>query len=105
MTAAIRKAIVEEARCWLGTPFAHCAARKGYGCDCVGLLIGSFGAVFGLEYTAAPYSRQVSEAKLKAELGKYFKEIDQEKLQAGDVVLLRVMNHPQHVAIYTGEGT
>ena len=105
LSASERLLIVGEARDWIGTPFRHCAAAKGAGTDCIGLLIGCYGAVLGLEYSAPPYSRQISEPVLKAELAKYFEPIDREALELADVVLLRVMGHPQHVAIWTGEGT
>lgn len=32
--------IVVEARSWIGTPYAHGAALKGTGCDCLGLVRG-----------------------------------------------------------------
>ena len=34
-----RKAVVDEARSWLGTPYHHRAGLKGAGCDCAYLLI------------------------------------------------------------------
>lgn len=36
----IRESIVQEARRWVGTPYAHQAALLGVGCDCVGLIRG-----------------------------------------------------------------
>ena len=32
--------IVHTARQWLGTPFHHQSAKKGEGCDCLGLILG-----------------------------------------------------------------
>jgi NlpC/P60 family putative phage cell wall peptidase len=33
-------AIIAEAKRWMGTPWQHQAARKGVGCDCIGLVSG-----------------------------------------------------------------
>lgn len=34
------EAVIAEARAWIGTPLIHGAARRGAGCDCLGLLRG-----------------------------------------------------------------
>jgi len=39
--------IVTEARLWLGTPYVHQASLRGAGCDCLGLVLGVLGAVYG----------------------------------------------------------
>lgn len=38
-----RKAIVNAARSWLGTPYHHQASLRGVGCDCLGLIRGLAG--------------------------------------------------------------
>lgn len=37
---ALRYAVLDEARTWIGTPFRHQARVKGEGCDCTNLVIG-----------------------------------------------------------------
>ena len=44
---SIADAIVAEALAWLGTPYRHQGARKGVGCDCLGLVRGVWRAVYG----------------------------------------------------------
>jgi NlpC/P60 family putative phage cell wall peptidase len=39
--------IIAEARRWIGTPYHHQAAKRGVGCDCIGLIVG-VGKTFGL---------------------------------------------------------
>jgi len=40
-------AIVAAARRWIGTPYRHQAARRGVGCDCLGLVAGVWADVYG----------------------------------------------------------
>ncbi|MBO6554606.1 MAG: C40 family peptidase [Roseitalea sp.] len=43
----LRMAIVAAARRWIGTPYRHQAARRGVGCDCLGLVAGVWADVYG----------------------------------------------------------
>ena len=57
-----RDRIIVEARGWIGTPYRHQCARRGAGCDCLGLVRGIWRAVIGPEPVAIPaYSRDWSE--------------------------------------------
>ena len=38
---------VAEAEKWIGTPYRHQAAEIGVGCDCLGLIRGVWGALYG----------------------------------------------------------
>lgn len=59
----LRRAIVAEARAWIGTPYVHQAATRGAGTDCLGLLRGVWRAVFGSEPQIVPaYTLDWSEA-------------------------------------------
>ena len=40
MALISRRAILTEARDWIGTPYQHQASLKGAGCDCLGLVRG-----------------------------------------------------------------
>lgn len=56
------KAIVTEAREWIGTPYVHQSSVKGAGTDCLGLLRGIWRALYGEEPEAVPaYSFDWSE--------------------------------------------
>ena len=39
--------VVSLARGWIGTPYRHQGAVKGIGCDCLGLLRGLWGELYG----------------------------------------------------------
>lgn len=43
----LRMAIVAAARGWIGTPYRHQAARRGIGCDCLGLVAGVWAEIYG----------------------------------------------------------
>ncbi|MBN9071513.1 MAG: C40 family peptidase [Rhizobiales bacterium] len=45
--AATRLAVLAEARGWIGTPYRHQGRTKGVGCDCLGLVLGVWRALYG----------------------------------------------------------
>jgi len=53
-----RKAVIEEARTWCGTPFHHRAAVKGAGVDCACLLAESYNRSLGTEFEVPEYYDQ-----------------------------------------------
>ncbi len=58
-----RRAVVAEARTWIGTPYRHQASLKGVGCDCLGLVRGIFRALHGAEpERVPPYTPDWAEA-------------------------------------------
>ncbi|MFD1381487.1 C40 family peptidase [Fodinicurvata halophila] len=60
----LRRAVVAEARGWLGTPFRHGGRCRGAGVDCIGLAIGVAKAL-GLPHAdAAGYPRRPDEGEL-----------------------------------------
>lgn len=55
-------AIVATARSWIGTPYRHQTAKRGAGCDCLGLVRGIWAAHLGdLPEPVPPYSPDWSE--------------------------------------------
>src|ERR1700722_6207597 len=53
-----RAAVVDEARCWIGTPYHHAADVKGHGVDCAMILIRVYAAVGLIEdFDPRPYTR------------------------------------------------
>ena len=55
-------AVVEMARTWIGTPYVHQTARRGAGCDCLGLVLGVWREVKGdLPETVPAYSMDWAE--------------------------------------------
>ena len=102
-----RSVIIAEARAWLGTPYEHHQHTRGAGTDCGGLIGGIAVAVgsvppnwWNTEFAPhAGYSRQPSGGRLLAIMRGFMTEIDPAAAVAGDVVLMRFSQEPQHVGI------
>jgi len=88
-----RRAILAEARDWIGTPYQHQMSAKGAGCDCLGLVRGVWRAFYGAEpetppaYTPDWAERQGAETLLQA-ARRYLKPVN--AAEPGDVLLFRM---------------
>lgn len=104
--------IVAAARGWLGTRFHHqgrikrTQAHRG-GVDCLGLLIGvarelNFRLPDGspaIELDQTDYTHYPDTAYLQAQLLRALVPIPMEGITPGNILLLRIDNAPQHLAI------
>jgi NlpC/P60 family putative phage cell wall peptidase len=93
--------IVNEARTWIGTPFQHQGRVKGRAVDCVGLVVGVARAVGFEIMDEAGYSRQPFGQLLQSICDAQGIKVD--KPQPGDVLMMRFIREPQHLAIYAGD--
>lgn len=106
----VRESIVMEARRWIGTPYIHQAALIGVGCDCLGLVRGVWGALYGDPPETPPYSADWAEAggaeSLRDAALRHLVPVAKEEARAGDVLLFRWRAHlpAKHLAIAAGEG-
>ena len=98
--------VVAEALDWVGTPYRHQGARKGVGCDCLGLLIGVWRAVYGAAPEApGPYSVDWAEAgggdQFLEAARRHCREKVVVEVAAGDLILFRWRSHlpAKHAAI------
>ncbi len=102
---ATRRAILAEARRWVGTPYRHQASALGAGTDCLGLLRGVWRALYGAEPEAPPpYTPDWAEAgaeDLLAVAGRHLREIPVLQAGEGDVLIFRMRPRgpAKHVAI------
>lgn len=108
---ALRRAIVAEARRWIGTPYRHQASLCGAGADCLGLLRGVWRATVGPEPERTPaYSADWSEAsgdeRLMRAATRHLVPIDREAAGAGDVLLFRMRAGApvKHVGLLVADG-
>lgn len=86
----------------VGTPFHHQGRKPSVGLDCIGLVIVALKAAGipvqdRLDYGVRPDGRSLIDA-LKAH-----KFIKVQEIQAGDILVFRYDNQPQHVAIALSE--
>lgn len=90
-----RKAILAEARDWIGTPYVHQASAKGAGCDCLGLVRGVWRAFYGAEPEAAPaytpdWAERCGRETLLAAARRHLGGIPLSSAAPGDVLLFRM---------------
>jgi cell wall-associated NlpC family hydrolase len=100
--------IVLEAREWIGTRFKHQGRVKKTikhdgGCDCLGLIVNlglrtKYGDLLNL-YDQISYSRANSSNILLTQLDLLLDKVEFKNIQPGDLILLRINNWPQHLAI------
>jgi NlpC/P60 family putative phage cell wall peptidase len=104
--ADVAARVVAEALDWVGTPYRHQGVRKGVGCDCLGLLIGVWHAIYGAApEEPGPYSVDWAEAGggdhfLEA-ARRHCREKAVIEARAGDLILFRWRSHlpAKHAAI------
>jgi hypothetical protein len=102
----MQQQIVTTARTWLGTRFHHQGRVKKSensqgGVDCLGLLIG-VASERGLplaKLDETSYSHHPNTDKLQQILAENMQEIAIPQIQEGDILLLSIDSHPQHLAI------
>jgi NlpC/P60 family putative phage cell wall peptidase len=103
----MRKAIIAEARSWVGTPFHHQGRVKGAGVDCVGLAI-MVGKSLGLVdagydfngYRRMPYGSTLIDAIRNCG---FVNEV--KTPEPGDVLVFRIDTDPEHVAFLSDTNT
>ena len=96
-----RQKIVETARGYIDTPFAHMQRKPGLGIDCAGVLVCVARALqlvpqdFDVpDYTPVPDGRSMLEW-----CNKYMRAVSRMDMQAGDAIVVITDKHPQHLAI------
>lgn len=96
--------ILAAARSAIGTPFAHQGRESGRGLDCAGLLQ-HVGAVLDLpRHDLTHYARRPSGGLLEAALDAQpaIHRVPGQP-QAGDLLLMRFLGAPQHLAVCAGD--
>lgn len=103
--------VLKAARGWLGTPYVHQAARRGAGCDCLGLVRGIWRELYGAEpELPPPYSMDWAEPQ-GAELlwqaaARHLAEKPRAEAAPGDLLLFRMRGGAvaKHLGIQGGLG-
>lgn len=111
MDSYTSQCVVDAARSWIGTRFSHQGRRKKNGADkggvdCLGLLVGVADECGLMQHGKAlarfderDYGHYPCEKRLLEGLLKHFERYDKNEIQVGDVVLVRIDEHAQHVGI------
>lgn len=108
MTDLERDELVRVARSWDGTPFHWQQATRGQGSDCKGWIVGTAlecGRPEAQSIEAlmvGDHACRVPIAQLRLGLRRLFDRVD--IARPADILLLRVGDIPQHLAMYLGRG-
>lgn len=112
MNTDLRERALVEAEAWMGTPYCHQAARKGAGCDCLGLIRGIWRHLHGAEPAPVPpYTPNWSEGTRRETLLEaaqcWLVPLSKTQARPGDVLLFRMSaDMPcQHLAVLSGPAT
>lgn len=95
-----RADIVAEARSWLGTPWQHQQQLRGVAVDC-GQLVLAVGKACGLlpaDLVMEGYGRTPDGTLLQV-CDQHLDRISEAQLQPGDVVVVAMIDDPQHLGI------
>lgn len=99
----IQDDIIEHARATLGTPYQHQGRINGLALDCIGVAI-YVAKQLGMEYIDLPaYGASPHNGLLEEMMDKQPCLQRVYDMQPGDVLQMRFLIEPQHVAIWTGE--
>ncbi len=105
----MQETIVAAARSWIGTRYVHQQARKGAGCDCLGLVRGVWREVHGAEPEEVPpytpdWSETTGEERLWLAARRWMQERGPGVALPGDVLLFRMRSGSvaKHLGIMTG---
>lgn len=101
--------VAAAALAWVGTPYRHQGARKGVGCDCLGLVRGVWRDLYGTEPErpdayAPDWAEAGGEDRLLAAARRHLVAAEAEAPFAGAVLLFRWRPHlpAKHAAIAVG---
>lgn len=93
--------IVEVARSYLGTPFAHQGRMPGVGLDCAGVVI-AIARELGMvapDFDITGYGRTPDGKSLVGWCREHMTEIPKAEMRPGDVLCVAWENIPHHLAV------
>lgn len=102
---ATRTDYVKACRAYLGVPFRH-QGRTSEGLDCLGLVLVALHDIALTDFDYTAYGPQPDSVMLRAELASraMMSWPLTDAWGVGDVVLMRVLGEPQHLAVATDSG-
>jgi NlpC/P60 family putative phage cell wall peptidase len=108
----VAEIVVAETLSWLGTPYRHQGRRKGVGCDCIGLVLGVWRAIYGAApERPGPYAPDWAEAgdaeRLLEGARRHFAEKSIREMAAGDLLIFRWRPHlpAKHAGVLVEAGS
>jgi len=96
---------VDIARGYLGTPFRHQARLPGVGLDCAGVVVCALREAGREVEDVRAYGRIPAHGLFVKMVERHCERISVGDLRHGDLIMFAFRGEPQHLAIYTAEGT
>lgn len=102
--------IIQEIKSWIGTPWAHGVALKGYKADCLQFIVEVYKNLNFLphNFKTIKYNKDWalhnSESKLLEIIKNYGYKVAVDKLQVADVLLFNFGRCAHHAGLYIGKG-
>jgi hypothetical protein len=99
MGTATRAEVIEVARSWLGTRWRHQGRRKGWGVDCVGLIIGVARELClpASDFDTTNYSPIPDGVRLRAQCDQLLIPVADRSPLPSDIALMSFGGAPQHL--------
>lgn len=94
--------VIDSARKWLHTPYQHQGRVINVACDCIGLVYGVCTDLGIPHELVSDYPRIPDGTMLQSTIQKYCSPLASPTL--GALLLFRIRENPQHVAIATEKG-
>lgn len=91
----------DYARSLVGVPYQHQGRSDASGLDCIGLVLAAYKHI-GMTFDDVPtdYGRSPRPAVILNAITQHCEQVND--LQIGDVIVMRMRHHPQHLALYVG---
>lgn len=95
--------LIAAARECLGTPFRHQGRLVGVGLDCVGVVVHALQAVGIDVIDQRGYGDVPSNGLLESAIEQQPTLVRVTTIMPGDILLMRMLGQPTHVALFTGD--
>ncbi len=99
MRTALRQEVIDFARTWLGTRWRHQGRTKGYGVDCIGLIVGVARELNLSLFDTTQYTPVPDGVRLRAQCDELMTPLNSPLL--GSVVLMQFKGPPQHLGFFS----
>jgi cell wall-associated NlpC family hydrolase len=86
-TSKTQKKLLEEARSWIGTPYAYAKAEKGVGTDCSGMVMSVYETAL---------DKKIPRNSLKQ--AEFCDRIERDKVEPGDLVFFATGKDPERIS-------
>lgn len=99
-----RSQVIEVAKSYLKTPFVHQGRTRGVGLDCAGFIVVTCQDLGLPIIDEFGYSRLPSNGLLErvCDSQSIAYKVSITQIEPADILLMKFINQPQHLAIYTG---